>query len=370
VWLDDAQFEIARHVTHIDTSRLLNRFELEQLVGELMTHRLDRAHPLWHLDVIDGLDDGSMALVWRIHHCLADGTTSIRLGSSMLWSEDPDLPVASAAPWRPGETPGLLRLLAAGLADRAHRPVRDRPHSPVTRSARRESRLVIRRELGRAATVTQVGHRVGRSRSVAFAEASLEDCKQAGKAIDSAVTLNDVVLAIVAGGARRWLQHVKGPMEGIRVKVPVSLHRGDDRLGNHDSYFFVDLPVAEPDPVQRVLAINRETGERKLDHDAETLYRLGLNPIVTRWAMSPHVFTFNVSNVRGPAEDVYVLGARVRGMYSLAEIAQHHALRVSVITASGSVFFGLCADGNAVRDLHVLADGLRTSIDELLALRA
>jgi diacylglycerol O-acyltransferase len=371
VWLDDPQFDIARHVTRVDTSGPVSRFELERIVGELMTQRLDRAHPLWHIDVVEELDDGSMALVWRMHHCLADGAMSMRIGSSVLWSDDPDPSPPSPAPWVPAGQPRPLRLLAAGLADgvngRVARAARGRAPSGSNPSSRHGSGLLLRRELGRSAAVTELGHRVGRGRRVALAETSLEACKRAGKAIDAAVTLNDVVLAIVAGGARRWLAHVHGPLDGIRVKVPVSLHRGDERLGNHDSYFFVELPVAEPDPAKRVVAINRETTERKLDHDAETLYRLGRHPIVARWAMSPHVFTFNVSNVRGPARDIYVLGARVRGMYSLAEIAQHHALRVSVISAAGSLFFGLCADADAVTDLHVLADGIRASVDELLA---
>jgi hypothetical protein len=83
--------------------------------------------------------------------------------------------------------------------------------------------------------------------------------------------------------------------------------------------------------------------------------------------MSPHVFTFNVSNVRGPARDIYVLGARVREMYSLAEIAPRHALRVAVISAAGTLFFGLCADREAVHDLDLLADGIERSVEELLA---
>jgi WS/DGAT/MGAT family acyltransferase len=363
VWLDDPEFDIARHVTRIDAAAPVSRSELELLVGDLMTQRLDRSRPLWHLDVIEGLEDDSTALVWRIHHCLADGTASMRIGSSVLWSDDPDPAVTAGARWTPREQPGALALLAAGVADRARRPGRDRPPSPATRAT--PHARVMRRELSRHAATTELGGRVGRSRSVAFAQAPLEQLKRAGKAIDSAITLNDVVLGIVAGGARRWLLHVSGPTDGIRAKVPVSLHHGDDKLGNYDSYFFVDLPVAEQDPAARLLAINRETNERKLDHDAETLYRVGRHPLVSRWAMSPRVFTFNVSNVRGPAQPIYVLGARVRGVYSLAEIAQHHALRISVISADGSLFFGLCADADAVKDLHVLADGIRASIDEL-----
>jgi hypothetical protein len=233
--------------------------------------------------------------------------------------------------------------------------------------------------LSPSAAVTPLAQRAGSGRTVAFAAASLERCRQAGKAIDEAITLNDVVLAIMAGGVRAWLDRGPGPVpaipgirgiRGIRVKVPVSLHHDGegDKVSNRDSYFFVDLPVAENDPVKRVLAINRETTERKLHHDAETLYRLAQHPFLSQWAMNPRVFTFNVSNVRGPAGDVYVLGARVGELYSLAEIAQHHALRVSVISATGSLFFGLCADRESVKDLDVLADGLRGSTEELLSL--
>jgi hypothetical protein len=88
--------------------------------------------------------------------------------------------------------------------------------------------------------------------------------------------------------------------------------------------------------------------------------------MAAHWAMSPHVFTFNVSNVRGPAESVYVLGSRIREMYSLAEIAPRHALRLAVISAAGSLFFGFCADRDAVPDLEVLAEGIERSADELL----
>jgi hypothetical protein len=149
----------------------------------------------------------------------------------------------------------------------------------------------------------------------------------------------------------------------------VSLHDPDEgeAAANRDSYFFVDLPVGEANIAMRVLAINRETKERKRDHDAEGLYRLAWHPLVSHRAMSPRVFTFNVSNVRGPATDVYVAGAHVREMYSLAELARHHALRVAVISASGWLCFGLCADREAIADLHLLSDGIRRATDELLS---
>jgi len=368
VWLDDPEFDITRHVTRAPTDHVLGRPELEQLVASLMTKRLDRAYPLWHLDVVEGYESDAMALIWRIHHCLADGTTGVRIGSTILWSEDPDEHAPTPRSWSPNAGPGMVGLLARGLVDRAHRAPRQ-PHEPGPRpSSLLRSRAEVKRELSRSAAITPLAHRIGSARNVAFAVAPLDECRRAGKAIDQAVTLNDVVLAVVAGALRSWLARGLGPAEGVRVKVPVSLHHDGEgpAVGNRDSYFFVDLPVAEADPAKRVLAINRETTECKLHHDAETLYRAGQHPFVTRWAMSPRVFTFNVSNVRGPATDVFVLGARVRELYSLAEVAQHHALRVAVISAAGFLSFGLCADRDAVRDLEALADGLRDSTDELL----
>jgi WS/DGAT C-terminal domain len=120
--------------------------------------------------------------------------------------------------------------------------------------------------------------------------------------------------------------------------------------------------------VTRLLAITRESHERKVGHDAEALYHLGLNPLVARWSMSPRAFTFNVSNIRGPAHDMYVLEARVRSFYSLGEIAQNHALRIAVTSFAGTLSFGLLADRDAVEHLHVFADGIRTAAAELLEL--
>jgi WS/DGAT/MGAT family acyltransferase len=369
VWLDDPEFEIERHVTRVEMAEPASRDALEPIVASLMAERLDRAHPLWHLDVVEQLEHDSMALIWRVHHCLADGTTCVRLASAVLWSAGPDEPSPAPSSWRPHPDPSATALLALGLKARVGQVRRLRPGSRPQLPSPLRARTTVRRELARGAALTPLAERVGSTRDVAFALAPLDDCKRVGKAIDEAVTLNDVVLSILAGGVRAWLDHGMRPVEGIRVKVPVSLHHGEnDEFGNRDSYFFVDLPVAEADPAKRVLAINQETCERKLGHDAETLYRLGLHPFFAHWAMSPHIFTFNISNVHGPSNDVFVCGARIRELYSLAEIAQRHALRVAVISAAGKLFFGLCADREAVRDLDVLADGLRRSTDELLRL--
>lgn len=370
VWVDDTAFDIARHVRPVETGAPAGDGQLREIVAGLMCERLDRDHPLWAMDVV-ALADGSTALVWRIHHCMADGVTAVKLGSALLWDADPQASRAPPQRWRPEPAPGRLELLASAAGDRARRLARALPPRDRKRAADHDlDPRMLRRELGREASPSPLDRPIGAGRRVAFASASLAELKRVGKAHGEGVTLNDVVLAVVAGAVREWLELRHGSEAGIRAKVPVSLHQHDadqDAPGNRDSYFFVDLPVAEPDPVRRLLAINRETADRKRHHDAEALYKLGAHRAVARWAMSPHVFTFNVSNVPGPREPVFVRGARVRELYSLAEVAQHHALRVSVISAAGTMYFSLCADRDAVEDLDTIAQGIDRSIAELVA---
>jgi diacylglycerol O-acyltransferase len=376
LWIDDERFDIARHIRAVEEPGPVGPERLPEIVAELMAQRLDRDHPLWRIDVVEAMADGSIALVWRIHHCLADGTMAMRLAGELLWAPTPDVAVLPVSDWRPAMAPGSMWLLAhcagAGFGPagrRARSLVAEARGLPRTRRRARESRAAVRRDFARTANATPLDCIGGPARRVAFASAPLADCHSAGKAIDAAVTINDVVLAAVAGGMRAWLEQRGLPEQGIRVKVPVSLHAaaGGDRDANHDSYFVVDLPVGEAGIAERLLALNRETIERKRLHDAEAIYAATMRRSVARRAMSPRVFTLNVSNVPGPRNDVYVLGCRVCELYSVADIAQRHALRVAVISAAGMLSFGLCADRDAVDDVEVVAEGIGASLRDLVA---
>jgi diacylglycerol O-acyltransferase len=377
VWIEDLSFEIGNHVRRLQADSPVSRASFQELVAEVMTQRLDRTRPLWQLDVVDELDDGSVGLIWRLHHCMVDGVTALKLGSVLLWDGQPDSMGGPHVPALRQDEYRAVELFALGLGYRARRAAaavgatarafEPRRWTGVRRDAAR-FRTAVQRELRPTAGASPLDHRAGPTRSVAFASGALDDFKRIGHALGPG-TVNDVVLTVVAGAVRTWLERKHAGAEGLRVKVPVSLHQHHehpDALGNHDSYFFVDLPVGEPDPVRRLRAISRETSERKRDHDAELLARLPLQRSVSRWALSPRVFTFNVSNVPGPVGPLSLLGAPVRELYSLAEIAEHHALRISVISASGTMFFGLCADREVVDDLDVLARGVSQSLEELL----
>jgi hypothetical protein len=193
------------------------------------------------------------------------------------------------------------------------------------------------------------------------------------------VTVNDVLLAVVAGAIRRWLGTQHEPMQAMRVQVPVSMHhRGEDpdELGNRDSFLFCDLPISEPDPRKRLAAINAETRSRKQHHDPDELYSFfhslshirPLYRVASELASGPREFALSISNVPGPRDHVHVLGGRVAELYSVAEPADRHALRASAVSLAGRMGFGFCTDPGAVPGVAELAEGLDDSLEELRAL--
>ncbi|MBV8949896.1 MAG: DUF1298 domain-containing protein [Actinobacteria bacterium] len=354
-WCDDPAFAIERHVRPaIATGGRMARDGLRALVAEIMAGRLDRNHPLWSIDVVDSLAGGRSALVWRIHHCMADGMTAMHWMSELLFDD------VDEGPSQPKEAP---------IASPAGRPARLHSFATVEHAP-----AVLARELRPGSESAPFAAAIGRNRAVAFARGSLAEMHTAARSHEPGATINDVLLTVVAGGVRHWLESQDLPLHAIRLKVPVSMHaaRGAD-LGNRDSFMFVDVPLADPDARSRLRAVHRQTANRKEHHDAQTLYSvfdtLGrvapLGHAVTRLSMSPHVFAVNVSNVPGPRDVRTLHAARVDELYSLAEIAPHHALRVAAASLAGSMFVGLNVDPDAVPAVDVLATGIQASMAEL-----
>jgi hypothetical protein len=214
-------------------------------------------------------------------------------------------------------------------------------------------------------------------RRVATTRASLAELKRIGKEVGDGATVNDLVLCAVAGGLRRWLERRGGPLRGIRVKVPVSLHDQHEEsgeLGNRDSFMVVDVGADEPDSAVRLRRITSQTREMKKQHDAQSLDRLFqelrhasslASQVLSSWSANPHVFTINVSNVPGPRVPVAVMDGAVHELFTLAEIANRHALRVAVISLGDELSFGLCADAVAVEAPETIAAGIEAELAAL-----
>jgi diacylglycerol O-acyltransferase / wax synthase len=361
-WVEADDVDLEWHIAEPRHADPLSDEELRAAVGELLSERLDHSRPLWRLDVLP-LTGGRAAIVGRIHHAMADGVSAIKLAAGLLWDRDVETPT----PHAPAPTPE---------AGKAQPP----PAKPAAAGAA-EERIVVRlpsalwRELrpGRDTTLDQ---HIGPAREVAWSSFPLERLKRIGHNAPEGATVNDVVLAVVAGALRRWLPQAGGIAKDLRVQCPVCLHAREEEkgeLGNRDSFMNVDLPIAEPDPQERLRLINAETSQRKFDHDADALYAFfhalsRFRPLykgVTRLTAGPREFALSVSNVPGPRERAVILGHAVEQFCSFAEPADRHALRISVVSLEGELAFGLCSDPEAISKLDGLRGALADSISEL-----
>jgi diacylglycerol O-acyltransferase len=361
-WVEAPDVDLNWHIAEPHRADPLSDEELRRAVGELLSERLDHTRPLWRLDALP-LTGERMALVGRIHHAMADGVSAIHLLAGLIWDFDS---AQTPAPTKP--------------AERASGPPAPAPAKADATDAR-EARIAIRlpaalwREL-RPGRDTKLDQHIGPAREVAWSSYPIERLKRIERAAPEHVTVNDVVLAVIAGALRRWLPTAGGIAEDLRVQCPVCLHAREEdaaQLGNRDSFMNLDLPISEEDPAARLRLINTETSSRKLDHDADTLYAffhaLGrFRPLyrgVTRLTSGPREFALSVSNVPGPRQRPLVLGHAIEQFSSFAEPADRHALRISVVSLGGELAFGLCSDPEAIPDLDRLRGALADSIGEL-----
>ena len=359
-WTLDDEVDLERHVVVAVEPGPVDPDQLRSLTASLFEQRLDRSGPLWRIDLVPELTDGGSALVWRFHHAVADGQTFMQAAWDALWDEGiagPQPPPAHHArkPASSERSAAEHRFVHLGAA------ARQTPH-PWHRSP--------------------FSGRIDAQREVAFASAPLDGMRLAARAAGGA-TVNDAVLTVVAGGLRRWLESQHGRLGSVRIKVPVSLHdpaahedgSPAQEAGNRDSFFCLDVPLQPEDPLARMRAVERATRTRKDGHDAQQLDVLmrhlerapQLRGFAERVLTHPRSFALNVSNVRGPRRPVHVLGAPVRSLYSLAEIREHHALRIAVVSLTDTLNFGLTADPSLLEGVDKLAGEIQLEAAELLA---
>lgn len=369
-WVPDPHVDITAQVVERREPDAADEAGFRATVSAIFAQHLDRSRPLWRMDVIPRTPGGGSALVWRIHHALADGLTAMRMAAAALWDEEPASDGGSAQ------------------AARGHAASASRNRAGVTGGNGAAAQhhwlaglLVASREVPQPWLRSPFDGHIDGLRAVAFSTAGLTELRRVAAAADGA-TVNDAVLAVVAGGLRRWLESHHGHLGAVRVKVPVSLHSlpltpgdAESQPGNRDSFFCLDLPLGSADPLERLAAIRRATRIRKQGHDAQHLDALmrglahtpRLSSFVDRVLAHPRSFALNVSNVPGPRRPVQVLGVPVRALYTLAEIREHHSLRVSVVSLADSLNFGLVADPTLLDDVDQLAAGMQAEAAALSA---
>ncbi len=317
VWVDDTEFDIANHIDAYGGASPLSPADLRQAVGVVFGRELDMDRPLWGLTLLGTLDDGRCALLIRVHHALASGMTAPMLFAPVLFDLSPDAPDEDdAAPWHPRPAPDPRGLVVDALRDGvthwATVGKRHHPHLPHPESgwgqAFRDARRVYTRELGVHAPASILNGELSDERAYAFVSHDLADVRAARGAVPGA-SVNDVVLATVAGGINRWFASMDRPAQDLRVQVPVSLvESGHATFGQSTSFMIVDLPVTETDPIRRLERIATETAFRKRQGAAAIRALMAVTfrlpgpfrrPIVHR-VTSEQVQNLIVSNIPGP----------------------------------------------------------------------
>ncbi len=391
VWIEDPEFHLDVHIHRLTVHPPGTLRELAEIVGDIASQPLDRARPLWEMNVVEGLDDGSVALVTKMHHACIDGITGADMMAHLLDLEPDAEPAAPPdEEWVPDEVPSDLSLYIDALVSRAKDPLRGvRALGRTGRSLFEMGRGMIgigsgdrlRPALPFTGPRTMLNAPITPNRVVAFGQAELDDLKMVKDTFGT--TVNDVVLAASAMALRRYLlAHDDLPDRALVAAVPVSVHGKTEHGGtNQVSNMFVRLPVDPDDAVDQLLRIHEETKDAKAVHNAmgadmiqdlalitpPGIYNLALRlyalPAVS--GTLPPVQNVVISNVPGPPIPLYIAGAQVKGIYPFGPLIEGSGINITVLSNMGNMDFGVIACGDTVPDVWQIADGFGDAVRDL-----
>jgi len=389
-WERDQRFEIEAHVRHATLPSPGDEREFLDWISDFYSHRLDRGRPLWEMVLLDGLADGRWALVCKTHHCLVDGASSVDAVALLLDAEpvtrESSAPnggpavasVEARAGWLPHPPAPVGMVAEVGLvAARAGTHALMHPREAFERS-RAVIDLLVRDELI-AAPGSSLNVPIGATRRIATIHVELQELQKVRAALGGKV--NDVVLCAATGGLRDLLlaRGEDPPRQGLRAMVPVNIRqeRDDGELGNKVSSLFVELPVAEADPLRRYELVSAAAEKRKAAGQALAASALtGLTDLappvfhagLARSLFAKRLFNVTITNVPASPRRVFAFGAPLLDVVPIVPLAAEHALGIAVVSYAGGMTFGLYADRATMPDLDVLTHGIVTSLRELAAL--
>jgi len=385
VWVDDTGFDLDFHLRRAAIPTPGGRRELIDHVQRVISRPLDRTKPLWELYLIEGMEDGLVAILTKVHHAMVDGVAAIDLASA-LFDFSPEPQILSAPAWHPEPEPDQPTLLRESIEDGLSHPLASLGtllqraiEAPAVVAREVASVLDGLRELvggGVFAPPSPLNRPVGPNRRFAMVEAPVQAFKDVKNALGG--TVNDVVLAVVAGGLHTLFRSRGEPTRGRvqRTMVPVSIRAGDDSaLGNRLSSIFVDLPIGTMAGKRRLKVIRTSTAHLKESNEAvgaEFLMSIGswapptIHAMAARLASRSKLINLVVSNVPGPQIPMYIGGARLLAQYPVMPIAENMGLSVAVTSLAGTMAFGITADWDTLPDVDVLAHGIEESLAELV----
>jgi WS/DGAT/MGAT family acyltransferase len=390
IWVDDEHFNIDYHVRHSALPKPGDERQLRRLAARLIAQHLDRRKPLWEIWILEGLaDPATFVMISKVHHCMVDGLSSVDLMKVLLTAEPTEVfdpPVR----WRPRPGPSRRSLVMDSLQRLTCLPVDIARNLPRMLgevmdpdSALRAGANVVRETLGAGGrvSVTPLNQRIGPHRRLDWLTIDLADVKAVKRRLGG--TLNDVVLATVAGALRRFLQR-RGVNLGsldFRVMAPVSVRseQDHDTLGNRVSAWTVPMPLRERDPLARLRHIRATTQglkDSKQALGAEVLTQMGewtpstLLALGARLAVTALPFNLIVTNVPGPQQFLYMLGAKMTDNFGFIPLTDSLCLGVVLFSYAGKLCWGFTGEWELVPDLSEFGTDVEASFKELYGLAA
>jgi diacylglycerol O-acyltransferase len=390
VWVDDPNFNLEYHVRQTALPEPGSEDQLMRLTSRVFSQQLDRSKPLWENWLVEGLEGNRFALISKTHHALVDGIAGVDL-AQVLFDLTPvpqDVPHPDEA-WQPAREPNPIELLADGVAGltKASLGVALRAVGAVTRPQDSVSELREAAEgLGEIvwagmnpAPETPLNVEIGPHRRFVGVRNELQHFKTIKNAFGG--TVNDVVLTVVSGALRDWLQSRGVRTEGLELRalVPVSIRGSHERgdLGNRIAVMRGPLPVYVEDPVARLQAVRQAMGELKESKQAVGAEVLtGVQnfapPTIlaqaSRLNFSTRFFNLIVTNVPGPQFPLYVRGRELEDVFPVAFLPENHALAIAIMSYNGKINFGLLGDYDALPDIGRIAEGIEGALEELVSL--
>jgi diacylglycerol O-acyltransferase len=382
VWVDDAHFNLHYHIRHTSLPHPGNERQLKRMAARIKSQELDRGKPLWETWIVEGLEGGRFAMISKTHHCMIDGVSGADL-LSVLLSATPETPVEDVPRWIPRPAPAPLALLRDEAVQRISGPLgfasRLLRHPTTTLADMRDGLAAVGETLSSGfhlASQTPFNQPIGPHRRFDWALTDIAAIREIRGHLGG--SLNDVVLATVAGAVRRFLDRRGVRLTDIdfRVFVPVSLRKPDDHdtLGNRVAGWMVDLPIAERNPRKRLARIHETTAQLKESKQAdgseiltEMLEWTGpvLLGLAMRLAAQGGAFNMVVTNVPGPPHPLYLLGARMLEAYPLVPLSVNQGLGIALFSYAGKLHWGFNADWEVVPDLHDFVADVNASFAEL-----
>ncbi len=385
VWIDDEHFNIHYHVRHASLPRPGDERQLKRLAARIVSQQLDRAKPLWEIWVVEGLEGNRFALVAKTHHCMVDGVSGVDLLAVLLTPHD-GADFTPGPTWIPRPAPTPLQIFRDEWLRRLREPfelLRETP-CPFLAPTRILASLwedvsALGETLGiaaRPASPTPINLPIGPHRRYDWLTLDLADIKAVKNRLGG--TVNDLVLATVAGALRSFLEgrRVNVDVLEIRASIPVSIRTDDQRgtLGNQIALWITELPVAERDPRRRLDKVRASTSRLKESRQtlgAQVLAAVSewtsttLLSLAVRLSTRSRPFNLVVTNVPGPQIPLYLLGAELRECYPMLALLPNQALGVALFSYSGKLCWGFIADWDLIPDLHDFVVGIETSFREL-----